>query len=120
MLSGVELHLPRQIVAPASSTTQTEVCSRETSSPHTAAAASWVVLRFVTTEAPMLQARAPAITGCPDLSAGRAPRAAAVKDAAAQPASPAEPARSVPRFREGRLLTERARGSSAHGLDPWG
>src|ERR1700747_1323929 len=33
MLSGVELHLPRQIVAPTSSTTQTEVCSRETSSP---------------------------------------------------------------------------------------
>ena len=28
--------------------------------------------------------------------------------------------RKAPRFREGRLLTERARGSSAHGLDPWG
>ena len=44
----------------------------------------------------------------PDLPSGRAPRAAAVKGAAAK-AAPAQPARSVPRFREGRLLTERAR-----------
>src|SRR5689334_8178030 len=44
-----------------------------------------------------------------DLASGRAPRAASVKDAAAPAAAPAEPARSVPRFREGRLLTERAR-----------
>jgi hypothetical protein len=49
----------------------------------------------MTTEALMLQAPASAITGCPDLPIGRAPRAAAVKDAAALAAAPAEPARSV-------------------------
>src|SRR5215472_15927302 len=56
MLSGVELHLPRQIVASASSTTHTEVCSRETSSPTYCCCGFMVVLRFVTTEAPMLKA----------------------------------------------------------------
>src|ERR1700741_3497429 len=109
MPSGVELHLPRQIVVPASSTTHTEVCSRETSSPTYCCCGFMVGLRFVATEAPILKPRAPAITGCPDLPFGRAPRAAAVKDAAAKAAAPAEPARSVPRFRERRLLTERAR-----------
>jgi hypothetical protein len=43
----------------------------------------------------MLQALAPAITGCPDLPVGRAPCAAAVKDADANAAALAEPARSV-------------------------
>src|SRR5437762_636614 len=95
MLSGVERHLPRQMVAPASSTTHIEVCSRDTSSPTYCCCAFMFVLRFVTTEALMLQAPAPAITGCPDLASGRAPRAAAVKDAAAHAAAPAEPARSV-------------------------
>src|SRR5512133_1642927 len=94
MLSGVDRHLPRQIVAPALSTTQIEVCSRDTSSP--TYCCFMVVLRFVTTEALMLQAPASAITGCPDLPSGRAPRAAAVKDVAATAAAPAEPARSVP------------------------
>src|SRR5712671_4647824 len=89
MLSGVDRHFPRQM-APESSTTHTEVCSRDTSSP-TYCCCFMVVLRFVTTEALMLQAPAPAITGCPDLPPGRAPRAAAVKDAAAS----AEPAQSV-------------------------
>src|SRR5229473_1404971 len=77
MLSGVDRHFPRQIAAPASSTTHIEVCSRDTSSP-TYCCCFMVVLRFVTTEALMLQAPAPAITGCPDLPPGRAPRAAAV------------------------------------------
>src|SRR3984893_3270761 len=93
MLSGVGGQFPRQIVAPASSTTHIEVCSRDTSSP-TYCCCFMVVLRFVTTEALMLQAMAPAITVCPDLPLGRAPRAAAVKEAAATAAS-AEPAQSV-------------------------
>src|SRR6266481_1119651 len=93
MLSGVDRHFPRQM-APESSTTHTEVCSRDTSSP-TYCCCFMVVLRFVTTEALMLQAPAPAITGCPDLPFARAPRAAAVQDAAADAAAPAQPARSV-------------------------
>src|SRR3984893_9737176 len=93
MLSGVERHLPRQIVAPASSTTHIDVCSRDTYSP-TYCCCFMVVFRLGTTEALMLQAMAPAITVCPDLPLGRAPCAAAVKDAAATAAS-AEPAQSV-------------------------
>jgi hypothetical protein len=55
-----------------------------------------VVLRFVTTEALMLQAPASAITECPDLPPGRAPRAAAVKGCrCADAVAPAEPAQSV-------------------------
>src|SRR6266852_5584745 len=95
MLSGVDRHFPRQIVAPASLTTHIEVCSRDTSSPTYCCCAFMFVLRFVTTEALMLQAPAPAITGCPDLPFARAPRAAAVQDAAADAAEPAQPARSV-------------------------
>src|SRR5262249_35975526 len=90
MLSGIERHLPCQIVAPALSTTQIEVCSRDTSSP--TYGCFMVVLRFVTTEAPMLQAPASAITGCPDLPSGRAPRAAVVKTGRRPPP---EAARSV-------------------------
>src|SRR3974390_3688294 len=67
MLSGVELHLPRQMVVPALSTTQTEVCSRDTSSPTYCCCGFMIVLRFVRAEALMLQALASAITGCPDL-----------------------------------------------------
>src|ERR1700682_5890162 len=95
MLSGVERHLPRQMVAPASSTTHIDVCSRDTSSPTYCCCGFMVVLRFVTTEALMLQAPAPAIIGCPDLPPGKAPRAAAVKDAAENAAAAAEPAQSV-------------------------
>src|SRR6266478_2208991 len=91
MLSGVDRHFPRQIVAPESSTTHTEVCSRDTSSP-TYCCCFMVVLRFVMTEALMLQAPAPAITGCPDLRAARAARTAPVK-AGRRP--PPEAARSV-------------------------
>ena len=40
----------------------------------------------------------------------------AVWQSTAPAAAPAEPARSVPRFREGRLLTERARGLQRTGL----
>src|SRR5215469_1578993 len=80
MLSGVELHLPRQIVAPAASTTHTEVCSRETSSP-TYCCCFMVVLRFVTTEAPMLKAHLlPRLPDVPTRALTRLPRAVAVKD----------------------------------------
>src|ERR1700732_4125345 len=50
--------------------------------------------RLLTRAATLLHAPAPAITVCPDLPLGRAPCAAAVKDAAATAAS-AEPAQSV-------------------------
>src|SRR5690348_16426474 len=66
MLPGVELHLPRQMVVPALSTTHTEVCSRDTSSPTYCSCGFTIVLRFVKAEALMLQTPASAITGCPD------------------------------------------------------
>src|SRR3974377_997661 len=89
MLSGVELHLPRQMVVPALSTTQTEVCSRDTSSPTYCCCGFMIVLRFVRAEALMLQTLASAITGCPDLPLGGASRAAGGKTGRRPPAPPA-------------------------------
>ena len=53
------------------------------------------VVRFiqVISSIPLFDRKRPSLR--PDLPSGRAPRAAAVKDAAAKAAAPAEPARSV-------------------------
>src|SRR5262245_4285040 len=96
MLSGVERHLPRQMVAPAWSTTHTDVCSSETSSPTYCCCGFMVVLRFVTTEALMLLAPASAITGCPDRQSTEQDDGGGVKERRRRPAAPARSVLDAP------------------------
>src|SRR5437899_10469057 len=95
MLSGVELHLPLHTVAPASSTTQIDVCSRDTSSPTYCCCGFMLVLRFKVAEARRYQ---PPLLRLPDVptcvpAEHRAQRHSRMPHANA--AAPAQPARSV-------------------------
>src|SRR5260370_24953576 len=65
MLSGVELHLPLHTVAPASSTTQIDVCSRDTSSPTYCCCGFMLVLRFKVAEARRYQPPLPRLPDVP-------------------------------------------------------